>query len=165
MPQNIQARRAFKRLLIYPSFQIKLLLANLAIMFLVATAVAFLVHQSFVNLIAQGVSAQLPAHNAYFVFMSYQEKLVMAYLAVGLGIAGVLSSVAILLLSHRVAGPIVRMSGFLTDVAQGRSAEIPELHFRKGDFFDDLPEKVNAALKARGEQGSGVPGASSRAAS
>lgn len=139
-------RRSIRGLLIYPAFQLKLLAANFLIMAAISAFVAFLVHRSFVDLVSQGAAARLPAGNPYFAFMVYQEKLVMTYLACGLGISVLLSSVAILFLSHKVAGPIVRMKGFLTGVAE--SGEVPRLAFRKGDFFSDLPETVNAAFEA-----------------
>lgn len=137
-----------KKLFIYPGFQLKLLIFNLFIMIAVAAAIAFFIHRSFIDLRGQGVTAHLPPENPYFAFMGYQEKLVMNYLAIGLTIASILSSLGILILSHRLAGPIVRLSSYLTRVEYEPWTINQPLAFRKGDFFSDLPAKVNGALKA-----------------
>ena len=51
-------------------------------------------------------------------------------------------------LTHRMAGPIVRLRGHIRSVAEGE--EVGPLKFRDGDFFDDVPALFNemvAALK------------------
>lgn len=71
------------------------------------------------------------------------------------GIAAFLSllmaGTATLLISHRLAGPMIRMRGYFKALAEDRHLEqpggrIPTLHFRRGDFFRDLPPAINEAL-------------------
>lgn len=137
-----------KKLFIYPGFQLKILIFNLFIMIAVASAIAFFIHRSFIDLRGQGVVAHLPPENPYFAFMGYQERLVMNYLAIGLVIASIFSSLGILILSHRLAGPIVRLRSYLILIESEPWRINQPLAFRKGDFFSDLPAKVNGALKA-----------------
>jgi hypothetical protein len=70
------------------------------------------------------------------------------YRNLGLGFAiGILaSSVLTLILSHRLAGPIVRLKKFFE--ALGQKGDSPStLQFRKMDFFSDLPPVINHSLE------------------
>jgi nitrogen fixation/metabolism regulation signal transduction histidine kinase len=50
-------------------------------------------------------------------------------------------------LSHRLSGPIVKLINHLKKVGNGE--DVPDLRFRKNDFFMELPELINTALKKR----------------
>lgn len=50
-------------------------------------------------------------------------------------------SVAGLYLTHRIVGPIFRMTAHLKQIVD--SGDLREVHFRKGDFFDSLQESFN----------------------
>lgn len=139
-------RRRARSLLIYPSFQLSLVIVNGALIILVCAVIALLMHRSFENLAAQGTIGKLS--------LAYEEQLLLAYLGAGLGIAVLFSCVINMILSHRVAGPIMRTKTYLEGVKRyfsvGRppTTEIPDLKFRKGDYFEDLPDKINGALHA-----------------
>ena len=47
----------------------------------------------------------------------------------------------ILIVSHRIAGPIYGLVRVLQDLAQGKEGR--RVHFRKGDFFPDLEKSFN----------------------
>ncbi len=57
-------------------------------------------------------------------------------------------------LTHRMAGPIVRLRSHVRSLAAGE--EVPPLKFRDGDFFTDLPPLFNEmveTLKDHGDAG------------
>ena len=56
-----------------------------------------------------------------------------------------LSTVCFLFLSHRLAGPVVRLKGYFAGIANGQP--VKPVNFRKGDFFSDLPPQINGALQ------------------
>lgn len=64
----------------------------------------------------------------------------------------VVSSVSTLVLSNKLAGPIVRLHLHFKFIAEG-GRNIPAVFFRKGDFFNTLPPLINAAVdKMKQEQ-------------
>ncbi|MFK7819030.1 MAG: hypothetical protein AB8G99_09940 [Planctomycetaceae bacterium] len=44
-------------------------------------------------------------------------------------------------LTHRMAGPIVRLRGHIRSISDGE--DVPPLKFRDGDFFSDVPDMFN----------------------
>jgi methyl-accepting chemotaxis protein len=50
-------------------------------------------------------------------------------------------------LSHRVAGPLLRLKNEMLRTAQG--GEVTPLKFRDGDYFEDLAEAYNQQAKKR----------------
>lgn len=50
-----------------------------------------------------------------------------------------------LALTHRMAGPIVRLRGHLRSLADGE--DVPPLKFRDGDFFSDVPPLFNEMME------------------
>jgi hypothetical protein len=57
------------------------------------------------------------------------------------------TAVLTLLISHRMAGPINRLNGFFAHIV--KTGEFPpEIRFRNGDFFQELPPKINEAFLA-----------------
>jgi hypothetical protein len=59
----------------------------------------------------------------------------------------VFSTLWILVLSNEIAGPITRLREYFTDLKNLKDEEsVPELRFRKGDFFQDLPAIIEKSL-------------------
>ena len=73
-------------------------------------------------------------------------------LAIALGVGLVLSYLLTLILSNRLAGPIVRLREHFRKISEGGNLE--PVYFRQKDFFNDLPPLINDALKkvSRGEK-------------
>jgi hypothetical protein len=68
-------------------------------------------------------------------------------MVVSLGVAVGTTGVFTLILTHKMAGPLMRLKGFFGDVA--KTSEFPEaLRFRDGDYFQDLPPAINGAFGA-----------------
>jgi hypothetical protein len=133
------------RILVYPRFQLKLIAFNSFIMLLVFGFVWAQANRSFDSLRQMGTEAGLQPGHPYFEFLAFQSNHMFSYLTGAFLTGLVVSSVGFLLMSHRLAGPIVRLRGYFASIAGGVMPERP-LSFRRGDFFSDLPEVVNSAL-------------------
>lgn len=118
---------------------------NTLVMSCAFITVAIQMSQSFDLLREMGREARLPESHAYFKFISMQAELLYQHLAIALIVAFFVSTVVTLFLSHRLAGPIVRLKGHFIRIAESGKAE--RIQFRKNDFFLDLPPIVNSALE------------------
>jgi hypothetical protein len=132
------------KLLIYPKFQLSIIALNTFVILGICIAIYAGIKLGYQELHSQGEASNLPSNHPYFNFIAYQSSLIMTYLGLCLFIGVVISNLFILVISHKVAGPIVRLKKHLMDVSS--SGEISPIHFRKGDFFSDLPAVVNEAM-------------------
>ena len=144
MQSNNSNQRNFSKILIYPHFQVKLIIANLLLIFGIILAVGIQVHSTFNHLKEMGNEVGLAQSHPYFEFVSYQSNLINNGLLVVFIISAIISTVIIFYLSHRVAGPIVRLIRFFKDLRS--TGEIQPLKFRKNDYFTELTSEVNTAL-------------------
>ena len=133
-----------KKLLIYPRFQLSLIAQNFAVMTLMCIGIYLGVQSGFNDLYQQGIAEKLPTAHPYFQFIHYQSKLVLNYLLASLGGGFLISSIWTLFLSHKVAGPIVRLRGYLDQASKGEN--VGPISFRKGDFFLEIPGALNGAF-------------------
>ena len=131
---------------VFPRFQLALVLMNAAIMICAFGFSGIQVFRSFENLKKMGAGVGLAPSHPYFGFLTLQCHTVISYLAVAFIISLVLCTVVTLYVSNRLAGPIVRLRSHFREIAEGRPVQ--PLHFRKGDFFADLPPIVNEALRS-----------------
>ncbi len=94
------------------------------------------------DLTANYFSAHIAIRNVQEIFLPY---LVGINLAVFL-----LSVVAMVLYTHRIAGPVYRMCMILRDVAHGKLHH--RVRFRRYDYLTELADEANAALGFLTEQ-------------
>lgn len=138
-------RRPF-RLLVYPKFQLVLLGTNLAVNFLIFFIVWMHTRSTLLNLKpAAGLSGF--AVEYYKHYLDYQTSSFETTFFWSLGISLVLSSLFTLYISHKFAGPIIRMKNYFQDIADGNQ-NVGALSFRDGDYLGDLPPIINRAVQA-----------------
>lgn len=137
-----------KKYLIYPDFQIKLIALHGLTIGLVILLFWGGLSWQFHHLTSQGALAHLPGDHSYFRFLQYQKSLAIQWLltvsCVGLGIY----TFAVITLSNRLAGPIVRLKEYFQAMSEN-GKPTADLEFRKGDFFQELPQEINNALKGK----------------
>jgi len=129
--------------------------------------VYFFIKQSYNSLKLEGMAAHLGEAHPYYKFLEYQSNLVYSYLFIALAISVVVSVIATLIISNKLAGPIVRLHTYFKHIADG-AKNIPAVFFRKNDFFLTLPPLINAAierLKASSESSSNSSSSSSSSSS
>ena len=136
-----------RKYLVYPQFQLTLIIFHSLMTLVLFALMVFLVIKSHIYLETLIHQSRLPAQNLFIQLLNQQLHTLLVYMVVATGIALFVAGIALLLLSHKLSGPMIKLRVFFTRIE--KSGEFPdELSFRKNDFFQDLPETINKALKA-----------------
>jgi hypothetical protein len=130
-----------KNYFIYPKFQTVFLLLNILINALFFTFIFARTDQFFARMSESGVSEGLAKNHPYFQFIDSQRSYLLDEFFFSFIICTIISSIISLVLSHRLAGPFVRLTKFLKRVSEGE--EYKNFKFRQHDYFQDLPEYLN----------------------
>lgn len=146
MESNNKNQRSFSKILIYPQFQARLILANITLIVITIIAIGIQIHRSFLHLKEVGTSIGLPANHPYFEFIKYQNQIINSNLIYAFVFSAIVSTLLIFYYSHRVSGPIVRLLGFFKDMNKGM--ELKPLTFRKGDYFTELTIEINSVIES-----------------
>lgn len=101
---------------------------------------------TFQQQINSGHMMNLPEAHPYFVFYNeFKQKALDAFL-IALGISFSLTFVVGLLISHRIAGPLVKLKKHFENVAENQAHD-GAIHFRDHDFFTELARAYNLKFK------------------
>lgn len=139
-----QKKKTRLSVIIYPRFQFTLFLANAAIIAIAFVSIGVQAVRSYSKLAQIGAGASLPPDHAYFKFVDLQAQALYTHLGVAAGISVLASLVITLVISHRLAGPLVRLKNHFKGIVD--TGEVKAVQFRKGDYFQDLPPLVNEAF-------------------
>lgn len=141
------SNRKTKNLLIYPTFQFSLI-GFQGLMMALAFAIVVIENQmAFSHLRMMGVSSGLNPEHPYFRFVDQQAHSFLLHTSIAFAIALLVSSWITLYLSFKLAGPVLRMKGYFSKIAEQGENGVDVLRFRNGDFFAELPEFVNTAVQ------------------
>ena len=145
-PVNVGRPPWYKRkYLVYPQFQMTLIILNTAVTMALFGLIAYMVIRSHLYLENLVKQTRLPAQNLFIQLLTDQLRSLLIYMFVALGIGLVTTATFTLLLSHKMAGPMIRLKLFFGQVS--KSGEFPDqLKFREGDFFQELPPAINTAF-------------------
>lgn len=143
MPEEKKSFRT--HLLIYPKFQLGLIGAVLGIITLAIVFIGYKLQASIESVRQMAIQAKLPPEHAYFQFLDWQEQKMFLYFWITFGVAFILASLIALALSNKLAGPIVRLRAYFDSISKDGYTGT-QIQFRKGDFFSDLPKRINGAL-------------------
>ena len=133
--------------MIYPRFQLKLIIVNLLTSLLCLFAVILQTTLAFRAMRDLGIKSNMTPDQPYFQFLDLQEKTFLFYLLLAFAGGSLVSLVATVIYSHRLAGPLVRLRRFFSEIRD--TGEFPQdvLKFRKNDYFQDIAPIINDALK------------------
>jgi hypothetical protein len=131
---------------VYPQFQTALLLANVIINLCLFTFLSFKVQLFFESLIQNGKSAGFSDGHIYYEFINSQRNHLKIEFLIALVISLIFTSVFTLWLSHKLAGPLVRLKDILKLTAE--SGVYKSFTFRDKDYFRDIPEYLNLAIES-----------------
>ena len=147
-----QASNPFRRFnyLLFPKFQLTLLVANLMSFFITAGLVWFHMSSAISDLRIFG-GGRGPVAEYYRKYLEYQSSRMEFSLFLSLGLGVILCTVTTIFLSHRFVGPLINLRHFFEALRAGKSPR-PKLKFRKGDFLDDLPPLINDAVERVGQK-------------
>jgi hypothetical protein len=150
------APRTWKRrkLIIFPAFQYILLGTNISVTVVISALVWILMRRTFSDLsVVGGLSGREVEH--YKRYLAYQAAQFETSMLIAFAVCLAVSVVVTLIVSHRFAGPMVRLRGFFRGIIE-RPDPLPKLGFREGDFLSEYPPLINEALqvlKASAESG------------
>ena len=137
-------KRNLRSYVLLPKFQMVFVFLNACILMTTCFFAYFTVHRSFDNLRSIGERMKLSNSSGYMKFINAQEVMFSDSMLVFVAIAMAVSLIITIVLSHKVAGPIYRIKKYFQDFDKSNPSE---LSFRKGDFFNDIPDIVNKNFK------------------
>jgi hypothetical protein len=139
--------KGYKRkvLLINPNFQLRFMAFMVGVSLVAISIFYFANHFFFNEFVQQGKDLGLPADHSFFEFIGEQRARMTVIFAVTALIEFFFISLAGLFISHRIAGPLYRLHKYLSDIASGK--DVGKVSFRKKDFFPELADATNKALK------------------
>ena len=131
---------------VYPEFQGSLLLINLVVNFFLFSYISIRVQSFFDVLVENGKSLGIPYGHTYFQFIENQRMYLRSEFNLGIMVSLLGTSLLTLWISHKLAGPLVRLKNHLVKTAlEGR---YKPLTFRENDYFKELPLELNKAMES-----------------
>ena len=129
-----------KIIVINPQFQIRLGIYLLIIVFLASIIYPYTIY----NVLADVIN-NVKIFDSHVVdnFQNKKLYLILVLTLWHLGSSAIIFILCIFI-THRIAGPIYKLTNYLKNLDSG--AEIQPLRFRKGDYFQELPEVVNSLV-------------------
>ncbi len=140
-------QRKIRNFLIYPRFQLSLVFTQTLLLTVLYLFARWGVDTAFEKLHASGVTSGFNANHPYFAFVAAQKNMVMQYFTTAVIACAVLYAVVSIVLSHRLAGPLVRLRTIFHRIGDQGWDGIESIRFRQGDFFQDLPPEINRAFQ------------------
>jgi len=136
-------KKRFK-FLVYPKFQLTLIIANIFVMLISFSAILFQLDRFYKKMSFMGQEAKITQNHTFFRFLEFQKSSMYSYLLIAL-IIGILFSLLItFFLSHKMAGPLIRIKSHFENLETKEKFE--PINTRKGDFLKELPDAINKAL-------------------
>jgi len=141
----LKKNRKFANYLIFPRFQLTLIFTNLFVMTLCYGFVFFQIYDSFHEIHILGERLRLAENSPFFKVMDYHHEKIQNRLIITAIISYILTFMITLKISHKVSGPLYRLQMYFTDLSKNGLTH--DLEFRQGDYYEDLPEKINSGLR------------------
>lgn len=139
------------KVLIYPKFQIKFISFSLVAVIL-GLFIFYLAQLYFIkDMYLEGMALKLPNTHIYFKMVAHQESNMKMIFLFASGVVFLFLLVFGLLLSHRIAGPLVKLNNYLEKLSENKDPG--ELVFRKKDFFHEIPKTLNKYLHQKRQKG------------
>lgn len=140
------------RKLVNPKFQLRFALSCLVPMLMMST-IFWITLEVFINrMINLGKSQGLPANHEFFQLVHAQRVELLQILIIFSLALTVLFFIWGLLYSHRIAGPLLKLTIWLNETKDLNQAVSNPVQFRKNDIFQDIPEAVNKFVNKVNEE-------------
>lgn len=134
-----------RQYLVLPEFQLRLILWTFGVNIAVFSLVLWQISTAFNRLYRDGIQSGLKADDAFFRIIHDTNLTVNKHLLVGLLLGLLFSGGVMLILSHRMAGPIYRLVTFFESIKKTRRPE--KIFFRKGDYLNPYADTINEAIE------------------
>ncbi len=136
-----------KSFLINPSFQINVI-GKVVILALINNLIFFTaVRYFFKDLQSTALKIGLPKTHIFFTFIESQYHDMLWLILIASFLSFCLIVVFGILISHKIAGPLYRLSQDLMAMSDGGNTR--EILFRKGDYFQELKQSVNVFISKK----------------
>ncbi|MCO4793029.1 MAG: hypothetical protein KC493_04915 [Bacteriovoracaceae bacterium] len=140
---NIKKRK-LKNYLLFPHIQFKLIIGALIATILSLGGAYFSVQASFNRLTDIGQKLNFPSNSGYFKLINAQQEIVFSNVMMASAVGIILTILIVILISHRALGPFYRIKIFFQNYESNSNDRIK---FRDSDYFKQLEEDINRALK------------------
>ena len=132
-----------KKWIINRDFQYKFIALTILPMLLSLLTFWISVEILFYFMIEKGHEMNLPDGHAYYELLNVQKNhFFVSSIVSGFVIASVFGLWA-LVMSHKIAGPLYRLTKHFREFNHAKFKENPPLKFREKDYFQEIPEEVN----------------------
>ena len=130
--------------LINPKFQLRVIGFSVFVA-LIIVGIFYGANQYFFwNFTQHGIALGLPSDHVYFQFLNEQSKMMDIIFGATALLAFAVLSLAGLIMSHRVAGPMYRLHRHMSDIAEGKT--VGDVKFRDKDYFQEVAAAFNLQL-------------------
>src|SRR5262245_30872291 len=114
---EIQAKNFWRyKLLIYPKFQITLIVVNLLVTLAILAFITWQINGVLINLMDIRQTANFPKDHIYYQFINWQLTEIYSFMATAFFFAIVLSSLTTLYISHKLVGPLGRLRDYFKGI-------------------------------------------------
>lgn len=139
-------KRFLRKLLVLPRFQLLIIGINFGVV-LIMSLIIWVGTQSALQDLQPAAGLSGIEVTFYKNYLNYQTRSFQFALLASFVIGTLVSGVLTLIITHRISGPMIRMREYFRSLSRSnRGQPIPELSFRDGDYFKDLPPLINAAI-------------------
>jgi hypothetical protein len=140
MSQDKVQQRYLRNFLILPGLQLKILVYFVVLFFMTTASLYGTSYFFFWRLNQKALNVGIPAGHVFFRFIENQKQDLDTIFSILTGVNLLLLLVTGIVVSHRIAGPYLKLKNYLRDV--GPHSDIFKL--RDKDFFRDLEGVVNS---------------------
>lgn len=144
----MQKNRKLKNYIIYPEFQWKLILLLMGVSLVAPVLLLSFQMLLFHQQLNSAYVIDLPESHPYLVFTNlFQEQSINIFF-IAIAISFVVSFVLGVVISHRVAGPMVKLKKHFENVGEDKLNDTT-VQFRENDFFKEVALAYNLRFKDR----------------
>lgn len=139
-------KRQKRNLLINPVFQLSVIKYFFGIFIMIGFVNLASVYFFFYKFKEKGIEVGLTPDHEFFTFIGEQE-FAMYFLMGGALLIGLITLVfGGFIISHRVAGPLYRLTQHMKGFNQG-DHELSKVKFRQGDYFNEIETEFNKLVE------------------
>lgn len=142
----LKNNRKIRNYWLYPKFQLTVAIASMLTGIVSVITCLYIVSSSFSHFETVAKKLNISKESSFYKLINFQEQLVFNRLITASIICIIITFIISFIITHRAVGPIYRLKKYLEDYDRNNPTN---LSFRDGDFFEDLPEKINKVVNKK----------------
>lgn len=132
-----------KKWIINKNFQYRFILMCIIPMLLTVICFWLGVEIIFFRMIAMAKNMGIPEGHVYYKLLVLQKSEFNFVIIVSSLVVSFIFSLWAIVFSHRIAGPIYRLTQHFKGLKKNENNHFPHVRFRKGDFFIEVENEIN----------------------